>query len=82
MEHIKINVTEIYRTDQAILVNDGKRQAWVPLSQIQEEIQKPKGPLNLLTTTAIIVADWVAKEKGLQQIAQDEDTKDMFGDPA
>ena len=32
-----------------------------------------------VTTVAIIVPDWVAKEKGLQQRNQDTDTQDMFG---
>lgn len=79
MSSVKINVTLHARTDLAILVSDGQRQAWVPLSQIEEEIEEPTGQMGLVTTTAIIVPDWVAREKGLQQRGQDDDTLDMFG---
>lgn len=78
MSSVKINVILMGRTDLAILVNDGQRDAWVPLSQIEEEIQEPVGPLGLVTTTAIVVSDWVAREKGLQQVTQDVDTLDLF----
>lgn len=79
MSSVKINVTLVSRTDLAILVNDGQREAWVPLSQIEEEIEEPTGNFGLVTTTAIVVPDWVAREKGLQQLNQDEDTMDLFG---
>lgn len=36
---VKINVTLVSRTDLAILVNDGRREVWVPLSQVVEEIE-------------------------------------------
>lgn len=79
MKTIKINVTLHARTDQAILVSDGQRQALVPLSQVDDEILEPTGPMGLMTTTAIVVHDWVAQEKGLQQTHQDTDTLDLFG---
>lgn len=79
MSSVKIAVTLLGRTDLAILVSDGQREAWVPLSQIEEEIEEPKGNFGLVTTTAIVVPDWVAREKGLQQLTQDEDTMDLFG---
>jgi hypothetical protein len=79
LDSVKINVTLLGRTDLAILVSDGQREAWVPLSQIEEEITEPTGHFGLMTTTAIIVPDWVAREKGLQQVNQDEDTLDLFG---
>ena len=80
MSSVKIAVTLLGRTDLAILVSDGHREAWVPLSQIEEEIEEPTGNFGLVTTTAIVVPDWVAREKGLQQLNQDEDTLDLFGD--
>lgn len=80
MSSVKIAVTLLGRTDLAILVSDGQREAWVPLSQIEEEIEEPSGNFGLVTTTAIVVPDWVAREKGLQQLNQDEDTLDLFGD--
>lgn len=79
LDSVKINVTLLGRTDLAILVSDGQREAWVPLSQIEEEITEPTGHFGLMTTTAIIVPDWVAREKGLHQVNQDEDTLDLFG---
>lgn len=82
MSSVKIAVTLLGRTDLAILVSDGQREAWVPLSQIEEEIEEPSGNFGLVTTTAIVVPDWVAREKGLQQLNQDEDTMDLFGGSA
>lgn len=79
---VKIKVTLISRTDLAILVSDGRRDVWVPLSQIEEEIEEPTGNFGLVTTTAIVVPDWVAQEKGLQVLNQDEDTLDLFGGAA
>lgn len=75
----RVPVTIIARTDHAILVNTGQREVWVPLSQIIEEITEPAGPMGLPTTTAIVVPDWVASEKGLQPHAQDAHTQDLFG---
>jgi hypothetical protein len=52
---------------------------WVPLSQIDEEIQEPTGGMGLMHTTAIVVPTWVAKEKGLEAEKQDTSTLDLFG---
>ena len=79
MSTIKINVKVVERTDLALLVSDGRKEAWVPLSQIEEEIKEPTGSFGLVTTTSIVIPDWVAREKGLQQLNQDEDTLDLFG---
>lgn len=79
---VKIKVTLMGRTDLAILVSDGKRQAWVPLSQVDEEIKEPAGPMGIITTTAIVVQDWVAIEKGLQVSNEDDCTMDLFGGEA
>lgn len=76
---VKINVILMGRTDLAILVNDGRREAWVPLSQVVEEIEEPTGPMNIMGTVAIVVQDWVATEKGLQPCQQDDATMDLFG---
>lgn len=77
---VKINVILMGRTDLAILVNDGRREAWVPLSQVIEEIEEPTPPLGIVATTAIVVQDWVAQEKGLQASIEDDQTMDMFGE--
>ena len=76
---VKINVKVVSRTDLAILVNDGRREAWVPLSQVEEEIEEPTPPMGIVATTAIVVQDWVATEKGLQPCQQDDATIDLFG---
>jgi len=75
---VKIKVTVVNRTDLAILVNDGRREAWVPLSQVVEEIDEPTGPMNIVGTVAIVVQDWVAEEKGLQPSVEDDQTMDLF----
>lgn len=80
MTSIRIDVEVQARTDLAILVTNGPREVWVPLSQIEEEIEEPTGAFGIVTTTAIIVPDWVAREKGLQAADPDEDTLDLFGD--
>lgn len=76
MSTIKINVKVVELTDLALLVSDGRKEAWVPLSQIEEVIEEPGlfGP----EVTAIVVPTWLATDKGLQQL-QDDDTLDMFG---
>jgi hypothetical protein len=76
---VKIKVTLISRTDLAILVSDGHRDVWVPLSQVEEEIEEPTGPMNIMGTVAILVKDWVAQEKGLQASIEDDQTMDLFG---
>lgn len=83
MSNVKIIVKQLGRTDLAILVSDGRTQAWVPRSHIVEEIKEPAGGiLNEDTTVAIVVPEWVAQEKGLQQVDQDADTMDLFGEAA
>ncbi|MGV0960145.1 MAG: hypothetical protein ACOYB1_09940 [Limnohabitans sp.] len=76
---VKIKVTLVSRTDLAILVSDGHRDVWVPLSQVEEEIEEPTGPMNIMGTVAILVKDWVAQEKGLQASIEDDQTMDLFG---
>ncbi len=77
---VKIKVTVVSRTDLALLVNDGRREAWVPLSQVEEEIEEPTGPMNIMGTVAIVVHDWVAKEKGLEPTIEYDQTMDLFGE--
>lgn len=78
MSTVKINVKVVEHTDLALLVSDGCKEAWVPLSQIDEVITEPScgGPM----VTAIVVPKWLAADKGLMQRGgQDDDTLDMFG---
>ena len=76
MSTIKINVKVVERTAQALLVSDGRKEVWVPLSQIEEVIEEPG--LFGSEITGILVPDWLAADKGLQQ-HQDDATLDMFG---
>ncbi len=83
MSHaVKIRVKEITRTDLSILVSDGRREAWVPLSQVIEETVATTGHTGIMTTTAIVVEDWVAKERGLEPSNDDDLTFDLFGGAA
>ena len=76
MSTIKINVNVVERTDLALLASDGRKEAWVPLSQIEEVIEEPGlfGP----KVTAIVLPEWLATDKGLQPGNQDEHTADLF----
>ncbi len=80
MSTVRVNVSELGRTDLALLVTDGERDAWVPFSQLEEIVEERTGHMGLIAVTAIVVPDWVASEKGLQALNQDEDTLDLFGE--
>jgi hypothetical protein len=80
MNNVKIKVALVSRTDLAILVNDGRREVWVPLGLVVEEIEEPTGPMNIVSTTAIVVPHWVAEQKGLQPSVEDDQTMDLFGE--
>jgi hypothetical protein len=75
---IKIAVKVMERTGLALLVNDGRKDAWVPLSQIIEVIEEDawSGP----EVRAIVIPKWLADAKGLQPL-DDADTLDLFGEP-
>lgn len=78
MSTVTINVKVVERTDLALLVSDGRKEAWVPLSQIEDTIEEEDGMFGV-NITAIIIPEWLATDKGLQQGNQDENTLDMFG---
>ena len=75
---IKINVKVVERTALALLVSDGHKDAWVPLSQIEEVHEVDDGMLGV-AVTAITIPVWLAEDKGLKQHQTDTDTLDMFG---
>ena len=77
MSTIKINVKVMERTNLSWLVTDGRKQAWVPISCIEEVIEEPS--LFGMEVAAIVVPEWLATDKGLQQLNQDDDTLDLFG---
>lgn len=77
MNTVKINVKVVERTDLALLVSDGRKEAWLPLSQIGEVIEEPG--LFGIEVAAIVVPTWLATDKGLQVVNQDDNTLDLFG---
>lgn len=79
MSGIKINVTVVERTSLAFLVSDGRVEAWVPLSQIEQVIEE-HGVFGL-DVTGIVIPDWLAADKGLQR-QHDDNTPDLFGGEA
>lgn len=79
MNEIRVNAKVIERTALAILVNDGRIEAWVPIRLIKAEIRELTDKSGNYVTTAIMIAPWVAKEKGLQEASKDDQTPDMFG---
>ena len=78
---IKINIKVVERTPLALLVSDGHKDAWVPLSQIEEVFEEDDGMLGT-NITAIVIPVWLAETKGLKQHQQDVDTFDLFGGAA
>lgn len=78
MSSITIHVKVVERTDLALLVSDGRKEAWVPLSQIEDTLEEEDGMFGV-NITAIIIPIWLATDKGLQPAHQDVDTLDMFG---
>ena len=58
VEYIEIDVEVITETDQAVLVDDGDNQIWVPKSVMQEWPEVGE------TGTAAI-AEWFCLEEGL-----------------
>jgi hypothetical protein len=49
-------------TDKALLIFDGKREVWLPKSQITDF----SGSDNLdINVTSVFISEWLATEKGL-----------------
>lgn len=56
----KLTVDVQAATQKAILASDGRREAWIPLSQIRnytDELEKGK-------RTEITIPEWLAKKNG------------------
>ena len=49
-------------TDRAVLVHDGKRDAWIPRNQIEDP---DPATLEAGQHVELLVAEWLATEKGL-----------------
>lgn len=51
-------------TASAIKIHDGKREAWIPKSQVDDWTDGPDDAPGL-GTTSIFIPEWLAIEKGL-----------------
>ena len=58
MSDVEIAVEVRGSTDKALLVFDGKTEAWVPKSQINDQCEE-KGVI-----TSIFITEWMAEQKG------------------
>ena len=50
------------KTDKAVLIHDGIREAWIPKSQIEDHDQ---ADTEIGETVELLLPEWLAKEKGL-----------------
>ena len=57
-KQVEIEVKVLSATEKALLVFDGKRQAWIPRSQITDHCCE-QGQI-----TSIFISEWLAGEKG------------------
>ena len=60
-ETFSLACTYLGPTKDAILINDGTRNMWIPRSEIRDELPKlAKGDIVTIT-----IPEWLAKKKGL-----------------
>jgi len=60
-EKVEVAVTFKYINDRAVLVNDGDKDVWLPLSQVEYDFWDTE-PGEAIEIT---VPEWIAKDKGL-----------------
>ncbi|MHB1099497.1 MAG: hypothetical protein ACYCZR_08080 [Burkholderiales bacterium] len=70
VEKIEVAVTFKHITDRAVLVNDGDKDVWLPLSQVEvndggDDESTFWGDLEPGQIIEIVVPEWIAKNKGL-----------------
>lgn len=58
-KQVEIEVKVRSATDKALLVFDGKREAWIPRSQITDHSEE-NGQI-----TSIFISEWLTTQKGL-----------------
>jgi hypothetical protein len=60
-EKVEVSVTFKHQTGRAVLINDGDKDIWLPLSQVDYDFcdTEPGEAIEIL------VAEWLAKDKGL-----------------
>ncbi len=59
-EIIEIAVEVRHETDAALLVFDGKTEAWIPKSSVSDQSERDDGSIE-----TIFIPEWLATEKGL-----------------
>ena len=61
VEKIEVAVTFKHITNHAVLVNDGDKDVWLPLSQVEYDFRDTEPG----EAIEIVVPEWIAKNKGL-----------------
>jgi len=56
---IEIDVEVVAETPKAMLITDGKKEVWIPRSQIKDYSEESG------KVTSIFLTEWMATEKGL-----------------
>lgn len=62
-DQVEIDVEIRYETEHALLVFDGKTEAWIPKSQVSDECVESKNGKDVITS--IFIPEWLATKKGL-----------------
>jgi len=60
-EHTYITADIRNVTAKAVLIFDGAKEVWIPLSQIEDPVTFNRGEIGV----EIMMTTWIAKEKGL-----------------
>lgn len=60
-EKIEVSVTFKRLSDRALLVNDGDKDIWLPLSMVEGDFLEAEPG----DTLELLLPEWMAKEKGM-----------------
>jgi len=67
MNFVEVEVELLGKSPTAIQVTDGKREVWIPNSQIHADSEIYNGAqCDLGDGGILIIPDWLAKEKGMK----------------
>jgi hypothetical protein len=61
-EFVEIACEVRVKTDRAVLIHDGRREAWIPHSQIEDP--NPED-MDIGSHVTLLIHEWLAKDKGL-----------------
>ena len=59
-DFVEVDCTVRAETGKALLIYDGKKEVWIPKSQIEEARKSKDGKINRVT-----LPEWLATDKGL-----------------